>query len=125
MFDPVVDSTTGTPITLTQVPGYDGTNAGYLANLRSVLSTPAWQMYLLQPNYWQVWWPGYGWVDWRVNLPENDVTQEAAAALAATGGTSATPPPLPSLAGSPLRRAVGRPYPEEREEDAQQRLPRG
>jgi hypothetical protein len=83
------------------VPAYDGTNAGHLAHLRWALSEAAWQSYILQPNYWQVWWPGYGWADWRVNLPDNEVTRQAA--LSPPGGTAGgvgTPAP-PSLTAFP------------------------
>jgi hypothetical protein len=84
VFEPAKD-TQGTPILLPQVPTYDGTNAGYLAHLRWAMSEATWQNYILEPNYWQVWWPGHGWTDWRVNLPDNEITRQAAAAP--PGGT--------------------------------------
>lgn len=87
VYEPVLDSM-GTPYSLPKVPAYDGTNAGYLAQLRAAVAEPAWQAYLLQPNYWQIWWPGYGWVDWRVNLPDNDVSKAATAFIAQLGGTA-------------------------------------
>jgi hypothetical protein len=103
VFQPTLDAQS-TPIPLPQVPAYDGTNAGYLARLRGALSEPAWQSYVLEPNYWQVWWPGYGWTDWRVNLPENEITKEAAAALAQGGGTGA--PGTPQAAAPRVRTYV-------------------
>lgn len=126
VFEPVVDSM-GTPYPLPQVLPYDGTNARYLAELRSALVKAAWQAYLLQPNYWQIWWPGYGWVDWRVNLPENEVTTEAAAALAAAGGTVGTSPgtllpPRPQLRVRPYGYSGYR-YEEEEEEERESAPP--
>ncbi len=85
VFEPAKDAQ-GSPVLPPEVPAYDGTNAGYLAHLRWAMSEPTWQGYILQPSYWQVWWPGHGWTDWRVNLPDNEVTRQAAAA--ATGGTA-------------------------------------
>lgn len=95
VYEPVLDSM-GTPVTAPTVPAYDGTNASYLAQLRAAVATPAWQAYLLQPNYWQIWWPGYGWVDWRVNLPDNDVSKAGAAFIAQAGGTAG------NVSGAPL-----------------------
>ncbi|MCJ7544664.1 MAG: hypothetical protein MUP47_08915, partial [Phycisphaerae bacterium] len=124
IFDPVVDPA-GAPILLPQVPSYDGTNAGYLAQLRSALSASAWQAYLLEPNYWQIWWPGYTWVDWRVNLPENDVTKEAAALLAQTGGTlGASPEGLYPARLPPAPRLIpGRGIRDEEEEERESPAP--
>ncbi len=62
------------------IPPYDGTNLEYISELRGVVGDPngGWQSYILQPSYWQIWWPGHGWADWLVNLPSNEVTEEAA-----------------------------------------------
>jgi len=98
-----------------EIPPYDGTNLGMISQVRALIADPntGWQNHILEPSYWQIWWPGYGWVDWLVNLPENKVTKEAAEAAQATeGGLAGGPgtvqpsygPPRPTLVSPTLRR---------------------
>ena len=83
----------GLPMAAPQMPAYDGTNATTIDELRRLVSDPTsgWQQYYLEPEYWQIWWPGYGWVDWRVNLPKTEVSEKAAAELAAGAQPGAAP----------------------------------
>ena len=107
-YAPTLDAQ-NTPITPPdKVPAYDGSNGSYLVQLQATLSTAAWQAYILEPSYWQIWWPGHYWTDWTVDLPENDVTKEAASAVAAGTVAPGAPGALPGFGAPAPRPAVSR-----------------
>jgi len=56
-----------------EIPDYDGNNTEAIAQAVEAWGDESWQAFLLQPDYWPVWRPGVGWVDWRVHLPETEV----------------------------------------------------
>ena len=67
------------PLTIPEIPAYTGDNADAITELVKVLKTDEWQVSILQPEYWKIWWPGGDWVEWRVNLPQTEVSQAAKA----------------------------------------------
>ncbi|MFA6133341.1 MAG: hypothetical protein WC869_04910 [Phycisphaerae bacterium] len=63
------------------LPPYNGANVVEISDLRKMLGDPngGWTSYLMQPDYWQILWPSAGWVDWKVTLPEAEVSKAYAA----------------------------------------------
>jgi len=43
------------------------------------LGEAQWQEYILQPAFWDIWWPTHQWGDWRIHLPQTVVSDAAAA----------------------------------------------
>jgi len=70
---PILDRD-GKEIQTPALPGYDGTNKEDIDEIIKQLSQD-WQERILQPEYWDIWWPGYGWIGWRVHLPRTSVSE--------------------------------------------------
>jgi hypothetical protein len=104
---PLIDSQ-NSPIAVPVIPNYDGSNAVAIDEMRRLVSDPSagWQQFFLQPEYWQIWWPGYGWVDWRVNLPMTSVS-EAAKTEQAAGALPGAAPMTPTPGMAPTVRPMG------------------
>ena len=74
-----LDRTTGKPFRVPSLPKFDETDEFGAQRIREQilrrLESAAWQQFVLQPDYPDVYDPEYGWVSWRVNLPETELSQ--------------------------------------------------
>jgi len=119
------------PGDLPKVPLYepDGSNLQEVKETIALLGSL--QRPVLQPEWYWIWWPGYGYVDWKIHLPATSVSQEYARKLEAGEVRGPSPrgrtvPPRSSVgpARGPLpRRPVIAPVPEEYEEPRPTRPP--
>lgn len=73
------------------IPQYEGTNA---REVREAIDSYARSRMarVMEPEYWPIYWsPGRAWIDWRVNLPETEVSRAfESSAAEATGDRTVT-----------------------------------
>ncbi|MHC4294476.1 MAG: hypothetical protein ACYSTL_02705 [Planctomycetota bacterium] len=71
----------GEPLTSPVLPDYTGDNAEEILRAKRDLKEN-WQETILEPEYWEIWWPGLGnYGDWRIHLPATTVSKNYAEAL--------------------------------------------
>jgi hypothetical protein len=115
----IVDQRTGQPIPAPTIPAFDGSNEQQVQQAIEQLYGTGWQEEILQPAYWELYWPeGHAadleyWLSWRIHLPETSVS-----ALAEQEVPAAEPrEPYRRRPAMPPEREPGRRYRPEVEED--------
>ncbi|HOF17336.1 MAG TPA: hypothetical protein PK082_00370 [Phycisphaerae bacterium] len=95
------------------VPPFTGENGDAVRQAMAQLSQTAYQQFLLQPEYFYVWWgPKSEWVPWQIYLPKTPVSEaaEAPAEMRTIPGAEVRPvAPSPTPAPPPVRRRVPAP----------------
>jgi len=81
-----------------EIPPYNGKNSEHVDQVLTELAEETCQEQILQPGYWDIWWAGYDWVDWKVHLPGTEVSElaEAESPSRTQPGRRGTPAPTPA-----------------------------
>lgn len=67
----------GEPDPVAQIPPFDGKNTDDIQLAIDAIKGDFIQTYILEPGYDKIYLPDYGWVTWRVHLPETRVSRDA------------------------------------------------
>ncbi|MDY6914645.1 MAG: hypothetical protein SVT52_09360 [Planctomycetota bacterium] len=74
---PLVDGS-GRKLTMPVVLPYNGRNADEVRRTLDELAGDYWQQNIIEPEYWDVWWPTGQWGSWQIHLPRTEVSESAA-----------------------------------------------
>ena len=67
----------GEPDPVAPIPPFDGKNSDDIQLAIDAVKDDFIQTYILEPGYPDIYLPDYGWVTWRVHLPETRVSRDA------------------------------------------------
>ena len=93
-FKPRVDSLGKEVLPPTIQPYEVGSDPNDVRSDVTRLGEAQWQEYILQPAFWDIWWPAHQWGSWRIHLPHTIVSDAAAEEEAAGSGSPTVPMPL-------------------------------
>lgn len=91
----------GSQLVIPSLTDYDGTNADMIIQTTQKLAEL--QQEILEPTWWDIWWSDSRWGDWKVNLPDNPVSEKAppGTTSGAGGYTTAAPQGSPDAPEEP------------------------
>ena len=87
------------PEDLPKLPDYDERNPKVFEEALEAMV--GWERYILQPDFYDIWWPGHGWVSWQHNRPHLSVPEFDEGAETAPEGAAPRVPAAPAAPAVP------------------------